>query len=90
MSDNFKAWAVIGLSVGLFSAGCAAKKTAAPSTPPPVRSEVPPPTAETIEHCVVTQQENSNTVTCSCVPLSTKIDAKTGHTTLICKAKQEN
>jgi hypothetical protein len=71
--------------------GCAAKKQAAPPAPPPppIRSQVPPPTAETIEHCVVTQQENANTVTCSCVPASTKIDSKTGHVTLICKKMKE-
>jgi len=46
---------------------------------------MPPPTAELIEHCVVVNQENANTVTCSCVPASTVIDSKTGHTTLVCK-----
>jgi hypothetical protein len=90
MSDTPKAWIAIGLAAGLALTGCAAKKPAAPATPVPIRSQIPPPTAETIEHCVITKQENSNTVTCSCVPLNTKIDAKTGHTTLICKTKQEN
>jgi hypothetical protein len=28
--------------------------------------------AETIEHCVVTKEENANTVTCSCEPLVCK------------------
>jgi hypothetical protein len=73
--------------------GCAGKKPPAPpppSAPPaPVRSQLPPPTAETIEHCVVIQQENANTVTCSCLAVSTKIDSKTGHTTLICKKMKE-
>jgi len=66
--------------------GCSAKKKATAATPAPVRSEIPPPTAETVEHCIVIKQENENTVTCSCQALSTKIDAKTGHTTLVCKA----
>lgn len=70
-------------------AGCAAKKQPAPTTPPPIRSQVPPPTAETIEHCVVLEQENANTVTCSCEPVTTRIDAKTGHTTLVCKKMKE-
>jgi len=42
-----------------------------------------------IQHCVVTAQENANTVTCSCVPAKTVIDSKTGHTTLVCKAMKE-
>ena len=69
--------------------GCSAKKRAAAPTPAPIRSEVPPPTAETVEHCVVLKQENENTVTCSCQAVTTRIDAKTGHTTLVCKATQE-
>jgi uncharacterized lipoprotein YajG len=73
----------------LLLAGCAAKKTPVAATPPPTRSQLPPSTAEVIEHCVVTKQENSNTVTCSCVPANTVIDSKTGHTTLVCKAMKE-
>jgi hypothetical protein len=46
---------------------------------------VPPPTAEVIQHCVVVEQENANTVTCRCQPATTLIDSKTGHTTLVCK-----
>ena len=73
---------------------CAAKKQPippAPPTPPPIRSQSPPPSAETIEHCVVTKQENANTVTCNCAPATTRIDSKTGHITLVCKKmKEEN
>lgn len=78
-----------GLVFCLLLAGCAAKKTPVATTPPPIRSQVPPPTAELIEHCVVIKQENANTVTCSCVPANTVIDSKTGHTTLVCKAMKE-
>jgi len=81
----------------LFLAGCAAKKQPAAVTPPPPpveapappHSQVPPASAEVIEHCVVTKQENANTVTCSCVPARTVIDSKTGHTRLICKKMKE-
>jgi hypothetical protein len=73
----------------LLLAGCAAKKQPVASTPPPLRSQLPPPTAERIEHCVVVKQENANTVTCTCVPATTVIDSKTGHTTLVCKAMKE-
>jgi uncharacterized lipoprotein YajG len=69
----------------LLLAGCAAKKQPLAATPPPIRSQMPAPTAELIEHCVVVKQENSNTVTCRCVPATTVIDSKTGHTTLVCK-----
>jgi hypothetical protein len=79
----------VGLVFCLLLAGCAAKKPPVAATPPPVRSQLPPPTAELIEHCVVVKQENSNTVTCSCLPEKTVIDSKTGHTTLVCKAKEE-
>ena len=72
----------------LLLAGCAAKKPVAVS-PPPIRSQLPPRTAELIEHCVVVKQENDNTVTCSCLPASTVIDSKTGHTTLVCKTMKE-
>ena len=74
-----------GLLFCLLLAGCAAKKPPVAATPPPIRSQLPPPSAELIEHCVVLKQENDNTVTCSCVPGKTVIDSKTGHTTLICK-----
>jgi len=70
--------------------GCGAKKTPAPPPPaPPIRSQMPPANAEIIQHCVVTKQENANTVTCSCLPLKTKIDSKTGHTEIICKKMKE-
>ena len=46
---------------------------------------MPPPTAEVIEHCVVTKRENANTVSCRCVPVTTRIDSKTGHTVIVCK-----
>jgi hypothetical protein len=66
----------------LLLVGCAAKqKPAPPPQPPapsPIRSQVPPPTAELIEHCVVTKEENANTVSCRCLPVRTKIDSKTG------------
>ena len=76
-------------------AGCAAKKkpvAVAPSPPPPpalVRSQMPPPTAEVIEHCVVTKRENANTVSCRCEPVTTRIDSKTGHTVIVCKKMPE-
>jgi hypothetical protein len=72
-------------------AGCAAKKPPAATAPPPppIRSQVPPANAEMIEHCVVVKQENANTVTCSCLPVTTKIDSKTGHLTLVCKKMKE-
>jgi hypothetical protein len=38
---------------------------------------------------VIVKQENANTVTCSCLPLTTVIDSKTGHTTLVCKKMKE-
>lgn len=73
--------------------GCSAKKKPVAATPPPpsaaapvpVRSQIPPPTAEVIEHCVVTKQENANTVSCRCEPVTTRIDSKTGHTVIVCK-----
>ena len=93
-----KAWLatcfeVCVLGVCLILAGCGPKKpvTASPSpTPAPIRSQAPPDTAETIEHCVVLKQENANTVTCSCLAVSTRIDSKTGHTTLVCKKMKED
>ena len=79
----------------LFVAGCGAKNKPVAATPPPpptsaatpapVRSQMPPPTAEVIEHCVVTKQENANTVSCRCEPVTTRIDSKTGHTVIVCK-----
>jgi hypothetical protein len=77
------------LLVCLLLAGCAAKKQPVAATPPPIRSEVPPATAEIIEHCVILNQENANTVTCRCLPLTTLIDSRTGHTTLVCKKMKE-
>jgi len=74
--------------------GCSAKKKPVAAAPPPspaaavpapVRSQMPPPTAEVIEHCVVTKQENANTVSCRCEPVTTRIDSKTGHTVIVCK-----
>ena len=80
-----KAW----LLACVLLAGCAAKKQPVAATPPPIRSQLPPPTAEVIEHCVVVKQENANTVTCTCVPATTVIDSKTGHTKLVCKKMKE-
>jgi len=75
--------------------GCPGKKKPVAASPPPppapaaapapVRSQMPPPTAEVIEHCVVTKQENANTVSCRCEPVTTRIDSKTGHTVIVCK-----
>jgi hypothetical protein len=84
---------IFGLWI-LLLAGCSAKKrsvaqvpVAAPQSaaPAPVRSQMPPPNAEVIEHCVVTKQENANTVACRCEPVTTRIDSKTGHTVIVCK-----
>ena len=80
-----KAWLVSCLLL----ASCAAKKQPVAATPPPIRSQLPPPTAELIEHCVVVKQENANTVTCSCLPATTVINSKTGHTRLVCKTVKE-
>jgi hypothetical protein len=72
-----------------FLAACAAKnKPPAPTPPPapaPVRSQLPPPEAQLIEHCVVTKKENANTVSCRCLPMTTRIDSRTGHTVIVCK-----
>jgi hypothetical protein len=73
----------------LLLAGCAAKKQPVAAPPPPIRSQQPPSTAELIEHCVVVKQENANTVTCSCLPVTTVIDSKTGHTKIVCKKMKE-
>ena len=80
-----KAWLVFCLLL----AGCAAKKQPVAAPPPAIRSQLPPPNAELIEHCVVVKQENANTVTCSCLPVTTVIDSKTGHTKLVCKKMKE-
>jgi uncharacterized lipoprotein YajG len=77
------------LALCLLLAGCAAKKQPVAATPPPIRSQMPPPTAELVEHCVVVKQENANTVTCSCLLVTTVIDSKTGHTKLVCKKMKE-
>jgi len=79
----------VGLLICLLLAGCAAKKQPVAATPPTIRSQLPPATAELIEHCVTVKQENANTVTCSCLPLTTVIDSKTGHTKLICKVMKD-
>ena len=80
-----KAWLVFCLLL----VGCAAKKQPVAPTPLPIRSQMPPPAAELIEHCVVVKQENANTVTCSCLLVTTVIDSKTGHTKLVCKKMKE-
>jgi hypothetical protein len=76
-----------------FLTGCAEKRKPVAAAPPPpspparveVRSQMPPPEAELIEHCVVTRQENANTVSCRCLPVTTRIDSKTGYTVIVCK-----
>jgi hypothetical protein len=84
-------WLVLSL---VFLAGCAEKRKPTASVPPPpppppvrveARSKMPPPDAELIEHCVVTKQENANTVSCRCLPVTTRIDSKTGYTVIVCK-----
>jgi len=37
----------------------------------------------------VTKRENANTVSCRCVPVTTRIDSKTGHTVIVCKKMPE-
>jgi hypothetical protein len=82
----------------LLLAGCAAKKLPAPPAPPPppptpqvkpLKSQMPPSTAELIEHCVVVKEENANTVTCACIPVTTKIDSRSGKTAIVCKKMKE-
>ncbi len=83
-----KAW-LISLLLAL---GCASKQrpVATPPAPTPViRSQTPPPNAELIEHCVVTKEENANTVSCRCLPVTTKIDSKTGQMVVVCKKMPE-
>jgi uncharacterized lipoprotein YajG len=83
---------VIGI---FFLTGCAAKKKpaappqAAAPPPAPIRSQMPPASAEVIEHCVISKQENANTVSCRCEPVTTRIDSKTGHTVIVCKKMPE-
>lgn len=92
-----KLWFIFLLAFPLFLlpfvAGCAARKkpatAAQPPPPAPVRSQMPPPSAEVIEHCVVTKQENANTVSCRCLPVTTRIDSKTGHMVIVCKKMPE-
>jgi PBP1b-binding outer membrane lipoprotein LpoB len=79
----------------LLLAGCVAKKKRVaapqPAAPPPapVRSVMPPPSAQVIEHCVVSKQENANTVSCRCEPVTTRIDSRTGHTVIVCRKMPE-
>ena len=83
-----KAW-LIPLLLAL---GCASKQrpVATPPAPTPViRSQTPSPNAELIEHCVVTKEENANTVSCRCLPVTTKIDSKTGQMVVVCKKMPE-
>lgn len=84
-----KLWPILFLCL----LGCSTrKKPAAPAPPPPpapVRSQMPPATAEVIEHCVVIKQENANTVSCRCEPVTTRIDSKTLHTVIVCKKMPE-
>ena len=89
-----KFWSILFLFWIFSLAGCAAKKKPVASSPPPpppapLRSQMPPPTAEVIEHCVVTKRENANTVSCRCEPVTTRIDSKTGHTVIVCKKMPE-
>ena len=75
--------------LGAMLGGCVAKKQSDVVTPPPIRSQMPPASSKTIEHCVVTKEENANTVTCNCDPATTRIDSKTGHVTLVCKKMKD-
>jgi hypothetical protein len=92
-----KFWSILFLLGILLLAGCASKKKpvappqpATPARPPaPIRSVMPPPRAQVIEHCVVSKQENANTVSCRCEPVTTRIDSKTGHTVIVCKKMPE-
>jgi hypothetical protein len=83
-----KAWLI---SI-LFAMGCASKQRPVATLPAPtpvIRSQTPPPNAELIEHCVVTKDENANTVSCRCLPVTTKIDSKTGQMIVVCKKMPE-
>jgi hypothetical protein len=87
---------ILALLVAL--AACAKRPASAPAPPPPapttpppavVRSQRPSEKATVIQHCVVTKQENANTVTCECDQVSTRIDASTGRTALVCRAVRQ-
>jgi hypothetical protein len=85
-----KVQALSTVLLSLLLAGCPTKKQPDVVTPaPPIRSQMPPASSKTIEHCVVTKEENANTVTCICDPATTRIDSKTGHVTLVCKKMKE-
>jgi len=70
---------VLSLCLALF--GCANHK--------PVRAPEPPPAPEVhiirqhLEGCTIKNQ----TATCECTPVNTRIDSKTGKTTVVCKFK---
>jgi hypothetical protein len=76
---------LFGILPGCHKKPVAPPQAAAPPPPAPLRSQMPPASAEVIEHCVVSKQENANTVTCRCQPVTTRIDSKTGHTVIVCK-----
>jgi len=86
---------ILALLVAL--AACAKRPASVPAPPPPaptpppavVRSQRPSEKATVIQHCVVTKQENANTVTCECDQVSTRIDASTGRTALVCRAVRQ-
>jgi hypothetical protein len=74
------------------------KQPPAQPTPPPeikvvpteaVRNKRPSGRSQIIQHCVVTNKENENTVTCECDQVRTKIDSKTGRTTMVCSSVKE-
>lgn len=75
----------------LYLVGCTAKHPSnaptPPAPPPPVRSQMPPTTSDLmlVKHCVITQQENANTVSCACEPVTTIVDKDGGRRTLVCK-----
>jgi len=76
----------------ILALGCASKPRPVATPPAPtrvIRSQTPPPNAELIEHCVVTREENANTVSCRCLPVTTKIDSKTGQMVIVCKKMPE-
>jgi hypothetical protein len=61
----------------------------APEIPPVIRSKRPSGLSQIIEHCIVVKSENENTVTCECEQIHTRIDAKSGRITIVCKAVRE-